>query len=69
MLIVSDIYHTRRAILTFRRALSDQHVHVLAVPGERWLASSEDFSLESIVSYVFLETCKLAYYKACNRSD
>lgn len=69
IIIVSDIYHTRRASLTFRQALRHLSVQVLVVPGERWLAHSADFSLETIFYTLALETGKVVYYRGRNRFE
>lgn len=65
VILVSDAYHSRRVVRTFRRSLVTERprtIRVMMAPCERVLAAHNRMSIEKIVFNLGMETMKALYY-------
>jgi uncharacterized SAM-binding protein YcdF (DUF218 family) len=62
LLLVTDPYHSRRTLMTFRRALRGMPVEVLSSPCESELLVRTDWSPEMRLYFLLVEFLKTGYY-------
>jgi uncharacterized SAM-binding protein YcdF (DUF218 family) len=64
LILVTDPYHTRRALMTFNRAARGTQVQIQVSPCASELLSRRDWSPEMRLYFLFFEFLKVGYYLA-----